>query len=101
MVARIARHLKTALLVEAVALPVALFYLAPHWPKTVLGWLLVILLWPPLWFFVEWVSDWVGDIIPGDAVATAVYGVVALLLLLCVYLLYSMFLADYLRPHFY
>ena len=98
---RIARHLKTALLVEAVAVPVVLLYLTPHWPKTVLGWLLVILFGPPLWFLGEGLFQWVGEIIPDDTVATVAYGVVALLLMVGGYLLFSMLLRDYLRPHFY
>ena len=99
--ARIARHLKTALLVEAITVPVVLLYLTPHWPRTVLGWMLVILFGPPLWFLGEGLFEWVKEIAPGDSVTTVVYSIVVLLLLVGGYVLFSMLLGDYLRPHFY
>ena len=99
--ARISRRLKTALLVEAVAVPVVLFYLTPHWPRTVFGWALVILCGPPLWFLAEGLSEWVGDVTPDDPVTIVVYGIVFLVLLIGGYIVFSMLLGDYLRPHFY
>ena len=99
--ARISRRLKTAIFVEAVAVPVVLLYLTPHWPRTVLGWALVILFGPPLWFLAEGLSEWVGGVNPDDAVTAAVYGIVFLMLLVGGYIVFSMLLGDYLRPHFY
>jgi hypothetical protein len=96
----VVRYLRVALIVEAVVVPVVLLSLIPHWPKTWFGWALVLLAGPPLWFLVGGVSAWAREIIPGDSVATAVYGVVILLLLLGGYVLFSLSLGDYLRPQF-
>jgi hypothetical protein len=98
---KIARHIKTYLLIEAIAVPVVLLFLTPHWPKTVLGWMLVILIWPPLWLLGEFFLSWVGEMSPYDSVTSIVFGVVFLLLLVGVYILFSMLLGDFLRPHFY
>lgn len=99
--ARLSRCLKTALLVEAVAVPVMLLYLTPHWPRTVLGWALVILFGPPLWFLAEGLSEWVRGVTPDDTVTTVVYGIIFLVLLVGGYMVFSTLLGDYLRPHFY
>ncbi len=92
------RYIKVGLLVEAVTVPVLLLYL---WPKTALGWALALLFGPPLWFLAEGLSERVKEIIPGGPVAAAVYGCVALLLLLGGCVLFVVLLGDYLRPHFY
>lgn len=94
---KLVRYIKAGLLVEAVTVPVLLLNL---WPKTALGWALVLLSGPPLWLLLEGLSEWVKEISPGDP-AAAVYGCVALLLLLGGCVLFSMLLGDYLRPHFY
>jgi hypothetical protein len=95
------RYLRVALIVEAVVVPVLLISLLPHWPKTWLGWALVLLAGPPLWLLVESVSAWAREITPDDTVTAVVYGVVMLLLLVGGYVLFSMSLGGYLRPHFY
>jgi hypothetical protein len=100
-VARISRRLKTALFVEAVAVPAVLLYLTPHWPRTVLGWAFVILFGPPLWFLAEGLSEWVRGITPDDTVTAVVCGLLFLMLLAGGYVVFSMLLGDYLRPHFY
>ena len=98
---RIVRYLKTALLIESITVPVALLYLSPHWPKTILGWLLVIIFGPPLWFLGESLFEWATETIPSDSVTTIVYIFIVLLLMVGVCILFSMLLGDYLRPHFY
>ena len=97
----ITRRLKTALLVEAVGVPVVLLALSPHWPRTALGWALVVLFGPPLWLVVEYASSWTGEITPDDSVTLALYGVVFLVVLAGGYCLAWWVLGDYLRPHFY
>ena len=97
----IAHHLKTALLVEVFVVPVVLLALSPHWPRTALGWALVVLFGPPLWFIIGYASSSTGELIPDDSVTSALYGVVFLLLLVGGYCLVWWLLGDYLRPHFY
>jgi hypothetical protein len=92
------RYIKAGLLVEAVALPVLLLNL---WPKTALGWALVLLFGPPLWLLLERLSERAKEISPGDPAVAAVYGCLTLLLLLGGCVLFSMSPGDYLRPHFY
>jgi hypothetical protein len=95
------RYLKVALIVEAVVIPVFLISLFTHWPKTWLGWALVLLGGPLFWLLVEVVSAWAREITPDDSVTTVIYGIVMLLLLVGGYLLFSLLLGGYLRPHFY
>jgi hypothetical protein len=95
---KLIRYVRVGLIVEAVVVPVLLLN---FWPRTMLGWALILLFGPPLWFLFEGFGEWVNELTPDDPVTGAVYGCVTLLLLVGAYVLLSALLGNYLRPHFY